>query len=134
MDTEHQPTVSGTAQSLLTKRSLERARQAMRCLPFAREFYLVLEKGALSSTELSARADWPALCRSRLNRSHTEDALIWLIQLGVLRREVDGQGLTERVRLTPMGRELLQAWPGAIPEATWLQRLHHWLRRHRPRL
>ena len=106
----------------------------MRCLPFSREFYTVLEEGALSSTELTARNDWAALCRLQLNRSGTEDALIWLIQLGVLRREVDGQGLTERVRLTPMGRELLDLWPGTIPAAPLHQRVQHWLRRHRPRL
>jgi hypothetical protein len=126
--------LTASAQSLLTERSLQRARQAMRCLPFAREFYVVLEQGALSSTELTARHDWAELCRSRLNRSRTEDCLIWLIQLGVLRREVDGQGLTERVRLTPMGRDLLDLWPGAIPAAPLHQRVQHWLRRRRPRL
>ena len=134
MQNEPFSALTASAQSLLTQRSLERARQAMRCLPFSREFYTVLEAGALSSGELSTRTDWGALCRSRLNRSQTEDALIWLIQLGVLRREVDGQGLTERVRLTPMGRELLHTWPDAIPPASLIQQLHHWLRRHRPRL
>ena len=126
--------LTASAQSLLTERSLQRARQAMRCLPFEREFYAVLEQGALSSTELTARHDWAELCRSHLNRSRTENCLIWLIQLGVLRREVDGQGLTERVRLTPMGRDLLELWPGAIPAAPLHQRLQHWLRRRRPRL
>ncbi len=132
----HEPpaTVNASAQTLLTARSRERARQALRCLPFALEFYSILERGALSSTELAARPDWSELCRSQLNRSRTEDQLIWLIQLGVLRREVDGQGLTERVRLTPMGRELLLAWPAGIPPASLAQRLHHWLRRRRPRL
>ena len=134
MTIEPGPALTASAQSLLTERSLQRARQAMRCLPFAREFYAVLEQGALSSTELTARHDWAELCRSRLNRSRTEDCLIWLIQLGVLRREVDGQGLTERVRLTPMGRDLLELWPGAIPAAPLHQRLQHWMRRRRPRL
>ena len=57
-----------------------------------------------------------------------------LIQLGVLRREVDGQGLTHRVRLTPMGRQLLLQWPDAIPPAGPLSQLLHGLRRRRPRL
>ena len=134
MTHEQGSALTASAQSLLTERSLQRARQAMRCLPFSREFYTVLEQGALSSGELSSRADWGELCRSRLNRSRTEDCLIWLIQLGVLRREVDGQGLTERVRLTPMGRDLLDLWPGAIPAAPLHQRVQHWLRRRRPRL
>jgi hypothetical protein len=52
----------------------------------------------------------------------------------VLRREVDGQGLTERVRLTPLGREVLAIWPHDIPAARPWQRLRHWLGRHRPRI
>jgi hypothetical protein len=38
------------------------------------------------------------------------------------------------VRLTPMGRDLLDGWKGEIPTADALQVMHHWLRRHRPRL
>jgi len=39
-----------------------------------------------------------------------ENALLWLIQVGVLRREVDGQGLTDSFRLTPLGRQLMDQW------------------------
>ena len=87
----------------------------------------------MSSGELVALDNWPALIKKRLNASQTEDHLIWLIQLGVLRREVDGQGLTERVRITPLGREVLIEWPEAIPSAGLTHRLTHWCRRHRPR-
>jgi hypothetical protein len=105
-----------------------RARQALRCLPFALHFYRELDQVALSSGQLAGRANWP------LNANSTEDLLIWLILLGVLRREVDGQGLTERVRLTPLGREVLEPWINTIPPAGPLMRLSHWLKRHRPRL
>lgn len=37
-----------------------------------------------------------------------ESEFRWLITLGVLRREVDGQGLTSKVRLTPLGRVILE--------------------------
>ena len=120
--------------TLVSERALKRARQAMRCLPFRRAFYNELEHEARSSTQLSSQKDWMAISRKPLSRSSTEDDLIWLIQVGVLRREVDGQGLTERVRLTPMGRDLLDNWDGEIPSADALQVMHHWLRRHRPRL
>jgi len=106
----------------------------MRCLPFRRAFYDELEHEALSSSQISSRANWVAISREPLQRSRTEDHLIWLIQVGVLRREVDGQGLTERVRLTPMGRDLLEHWADEIPTASAFQVIHHWLRRHRPRL
>ena len=120
--------------TLVSARALKRAQQAMRCLPFRRAFYDELEHEALSSTQLSSQKDWMAISRKPLSRSSTEDDLIWLIQVGVLRREVDGQGLTERVRLTPMGRDLLDGWQGEIPTADALQIVHHWLRRHRLRL
>ena len=120
--------------TLVSARALKRAQQAMRCLPFRRAFYDELEHEALSSTQLSSQKNWMAISRKPLTRSSTEDDLIWLIQVGVLRREVDGQGLTERVRLTPMGRDLLDGWQGEIPTADALQIVHHWLRRHRPRL
>ena len=123
-----------TSTTLVSARALKRARQAMRCLPFRRAFYNELEHEALSSTQLSSRNNWMAISRKPLSRSRTEDDLIWLIQVGVLRREVDGQGLTERVRLTPMGRDLLDDWDGEIPTADALQVMHHWLRRYRPRL
>jgi hypothetical protein len=126
--------VSAPAPTSHDQHALRRARQAVRCLPFRREFYRELEQGALSSTQLAARKDWRQISRSPLSASRTEDHLIWLIQLGVLRREVDGQGLTERVRLTPLGREVLQGWSNQIPPATPLTRLKHWLKRHQPRL
>ena len=112
---------------------MRRARQAVRCLPFQRIFYHNLEQEALSSAELVALPDWPTHTRHRLNVSETENQLIWLIQLGVLRREVDGQGLTERVRLTPLGRDVLIQWPKTIPSAGLGSRLMHWCRRNRPR-
>ena len=119
--------------SELTQHAMRRARQAVRCLPFQRSFYRNLENAALSSAELAALPDWSSQTRRRLNARETEDQLIWLIQLGVLRREVDGQGLTERVRLTPLGREVLTPWPESIPSAGVGGRLVHWCRRNRPR-
>ena len=126
--------VTSPAPSRQDQRALQRARRALRCLPFRLAFYRELEGTALSSTQLAARNDWPQLSRHRLQPSRTEDDLIWLIHLGVLRREVDGQGLTERVRLTPLGRQVLQSWPGDIPAANLALRLQESLRRHRPRL
>lgn len=117
-----------------SQQAVNRARQAVRCLPFRLAFYQELEQGALSSSQLAARTDWRRISRRRFSANRTEEHLIWLIQLGVLRREVDGQGLTERVRLTPLGREVLEPWSGDIPGATPLTRMNSWLQRHRPRL
>lgn len=119
---------------LCDPRSLARAASALRCLPFRRAFYERLGQQAMASAELCALPDWQRYCFAPMGPARAEDHFIWLIRLGVLRREVDGQGLTERVRLTPMGRQLLNGWPGDIPRAGLSERLHHNLRRHWPRL
>ncbi|MCS5705955.1 hypothetical protein NZK27_07090 [Synechococcus sp. FGCU-3] len=113
-------------------RALRRARQALGCLPFRRALYDTLTSSALSSSAIATAG--ATYSRAPINANAVEGHLIWLIQLGVLRREVDGQGLTERVRLTPMGRDLLTSIPGEIPSSSPLSRLRHWLRRHRPRI
>ena len=106
----------------------------MRCLPFRLAFYRELDLQARSSSQIATAPDWGRLSCRPLTANRTEDLLIWLIQLGVLRREVDGQGLTERVRLTPLGRETIACWRDVIPPGRPLSRLRHWLVRHRPRL
>ena len=85
----------------------------------------------LASRQVAERSDW---CRRPCGEDKVEDAFRWLIRLGVLRREVDGQGLTQRVRLTPMGRQILLDWPGELPMAGPVRRPRHGLRPHRPRL
>jgi hypothetical protein len=113
--------------------AIARAVRTLRCLPFRRSFYESVDAQPLSSTEFCHRAEAAGLARCRLSRRRAEDHFLWLIRIGVLRREVDGQGLTERVRLTPLGRSVLQRWPGEIPVAAPLERLGEWCRRHRPR-
>jgi len=115
-------------------RSLSRAASGLRCLPFSRAFYALVQGEAISSEALCQRSDWRRFCFVSMGPDRVEEHFLWLIKLGVLRREVDGQGLTERVRLTPMGRELVAGWPGEIPRAGLAERIHQNLRRHRPRL
>ncbi len=123
------------AQADTESRSLARAALSLRCLPFRRRFYEAVGEQPLSSTELASRTDGPPpFTFLPLSSDRTEDHFLWLIRLGVLRREVDGQGLTERVRLTPMGRQVLRRWPGEIPRACRRERILEALRRHRPRL
>jgi len=113
--------------------AIARAVRTLRCLPFRRKFYESVDAGPISSTEFCRRAEADGLSRTRLTPRRAEDHFLWLIRIGVLRREVDGQGLTERVRLTPLGRWVVQRWPQEIPPAGPLERLSEWCRRHRPR-
>ena len=87
----------------------------------------------ISSWELCRRPDWQSLVFAPFGVERAEAHFNWLIRLGVLRREVDGQGLTERVRLTPLGRQVLAHWSGEIPRAGLRERIQENFRRHRPR-
>ena len=68
-----------------------------------------LKSVALNSIAGSSGAEhqWT---RHQLSELAVENALLWLIQAGVLRREVDGQGITDSFRLTPLGRQLVEKW------------------------
>ena len=129
-----QGTTGSLAELLNDRKATTRAAQALQCLPFRKTFYAEVAQRALSSGEVSRHHDRQSFCSSNLAADRIETHFIWLIQLGVLRREVDGQGLTERVRLTPLGRDVLERWSEEIPPAGPLLRLRHWLRRQRPRL
>ncbi|MFN9620181.1 MAG: Npun_F0494 family protein [Synechococcaceae cyanobacterium] len=125
--------IPSVGESATTAGSLRRARQSLRCLPFRRAFYEEVDQRAISAAELCARADWSQLVFAPFGVDRAEAHFRWLILLGVLRREVDGQGLTERVRLTPMGRSLLVSWQGEVPRAGLRERIRENFRRHRPR-
>jgi hypothetical protein len=127
------PPVSATPFSGGDAIALQRAATSLRCLPFRRAFYEEVSGQPISSGELCRREDWQRLVFAPFGPERAEAHFTWLIRLGVLRREVDGQGLTERVRLTPMSREVLARWPGEIPRAGLRERIHENFRRHRPR-
>ena len=45
-----------------------------------------------------------------LSEKKIEQKLIWLIKVGILRKEVDGQGITDSFRLTPLGKKIVEKW------------------------
>jgi hypothetical protein len=67
--------------------------------------------------------------RYPLSELSVETATGWLIQVGMLRREVDGQGLTDSFRLTPLGLELIEKWElagGVLPSVSMFDRVNNW--------
>jgi hypothetical protein len=67
-----------------------------------------------------------------LGEASVEHHLLWLIKVGLLRREVDGQGITDSFRLTPLGRQSLEKWQslgGTLPPPTFWQSGCHTLLR-----
>jgi hypothetical protein len=97
--------VSFSAQSLV------RAERAIRCSPFRLK---LLQDLRAESVAIGAIADDAGIhqgyTRRPLAELTAENELLWLMAVGLLRREVDGQGLTDSFRLTPLGRHLLDRW------------------------
>lgn len=115
--------------------TLKRAVRAWRCSPFT---LVLLERMYDQSVALGAIAG-AAGQRNRYTTTSllelaAENQLSWLIQVGLLRREVDGQGLTDSFRLTPLGRQVSEQWQqGHVSwrPPTMLERLHNFVSRWR---
>lgn len=91
--------------------TLRRAERAIRSAPFQRSMYeAMIRQGVL----LQAMAGRDGLQNGYTWRSigelAAESELLWLMKVGLLRREVDGQGLTDSFRVTPLGRQVVLRW------------------------
>jgi hypothetical protein len=88
--------------------SIKRAKRALDCAPFRLDLFLAMRS---RSIPLPAIAEDLGLQNSYTSRPiselSVEGHLMWLIQVGILRREVDGQGITDSFRLTPLGRQIV---------------------------
>jgi len=109
--------------------SIVRAEKALMSSPFTLK---LLSDMASHGVALKAIAEAEGIKNAYLVQSTNfitvENSLLWLIDVGVLRREVDGQGITDSFRLTPLGYEILEKWQSQKnqkPFATWSDRLQN---------
>ncbi|MGJ3246760.1 MAG: Npun_F0494 family protein [Elainellaceae cyanobacterium] len=114
-------------------KTVVRAERSLRCAPFTIQLF---ETMRWQSVELSQIAGMSGVQNGYTGRSLSELAaesdLLWLIQTGLLRREVDGQGITDSFRLTPLGHQIVETWrnqEGGWSEPSWLDRLYDALSR-----
>lgn len=128
---------SPTAQSIVyPARTVKRAERAMRCAPFTLQLYATMRSQSVAIGRIAGESGVQlGYTRSPLSELAADTALAWTIQVGMLRREVDGQGLTDSFRLTPLGRQLVEKWErlgGGWPAPTFTDRLlnalSRWLR------
>ncbi|MBU6228946.1 MAG: hypothetical protein KGQ93_04555 [Cyanobacteria bacterium REEB459] len=100
-------TSSASITSYYFPQSLQRAERAFRCSPLRLEVLLAMRSGHVLLRQI---CDQEGVRRGYTRRSlselRAEAELLWLIAVGLLRREVDGQGLTDGFRLTPLGRQV----------------------------
>jgi hypothetical protein len=118
------------------RRSLLRAERAFKCSPFRLELLAAMRSHSISIRQVcEPQGIKNGYSRRSLSELRTENELMWLIAVGLLRREVDGQGLTDSFRLTPLGRQVcynLEQLSPAQRRATLVDRLYNswcrWLR------
>lgn len=91
--------------------TLKRAEAAIRCSPFRMSLLAEMSQQSVALAAIKDdRGIYNGYTRVPISELAAENELLWLIAVGLLRREVDGQGLTDSFRLTPLGRQLLDQW------------------------
>lgn len=122
--------------AIYSKATVARAERAARCTPFQLPLFSTMRRQSVELRSIAGKAGVEnGYTVKPVSELMTENALLWLIQVGLLRREVDGQGLTDSFRLTPLGHQLVESWQqsgDAFPPASVGDRLynvwHQWIR------
>jgi hypothetical protein len=109
--------------------TVKRAERAIRCLPFQLPLFVAMRSQSVPLPAIAGLGGVENHYTKRpMSELAVENGLMWLIQVGILRREVDGQGITDSFRLTPLGRQLVETWEtqgGILPPPTLLDRLYN---------
>ena len=95
---------------LIDQKIFRRAKKGIRKCPFNLFLFQSLLEGSLSAQNVFLnKSKYLNQEFMFINSSlFIENEFLKLIKIGVLRREVDGQGLTSKVRITPIGRQVLE--------------------------
>ena len=107
---------------LIDQKIFRRAKRGIRRSPFNFIFFQSLLKKSLNAQNVFLKKS------KYLNKDFIfinsplfiENEFLRLIKIGVLRREVDGQGLTSSVRITPIGREVIENCSDLFNQKTML--------------
>ncbi len=127
--------VSDPVISRYSRKTVQRARRALYCAPFRPDLFVAMQTQSVPLREIQGSSGLRrGYSRRLLPELIAESQLVWLIQVGVLRREVDGQGITDSFRLTPLGRWLVDqsSHDGKFPQVSLWDRLYNawqrWIR------
>ena len=119
-----------------TAQALARADRAFLCSPFLLLFLSQMQISSISLQDITGATGVDrGYTKKSLGELTAEAAVLWLIQVGLVRREVDGQGITDGFRLTLLGRQILGNYQNKgqdLPCPSWLDLLKNffsrWLR------
>jgi DNA-binding HxlR family transcriptional regulator len=117
-----------------TASTVERAERSLVCSPFTPALLAAMSQQSVSLSAIAQDSGIKSgYTKHLLSELACDNALDWLIQVGVLRREVDGQGITDSYRLTPLGQQLAEKYENKNwPQPSWSDRLQNnltrWLR------
>ncbi|MDZ7961831.1 MAG: hypothetical protein RMY34_28810 [Aulosira sp. DedQUE10] len=101
-----------------SQRTVERAERSLVCSPFHPALLAAMRHQSVSVSAIAQDNGIKyGYTKHPLSELAGNNALDWLIEVGVLRREVDGQGITDGFRLTPLGQLLAEQYQ----EKNWRQ-------------
>ena len=115
---------------LIDNHIIIRTNIAIKCLYLNSDFYEEVKSCGLSADNVfEQKAKYLSDIRLKIrNKESIENSFLWLIKIGVLRREVDGQGLTSKVRLTPLGRLIIEESPDLANQSpSTLELIRNWI-------
>lgn len=115
---------------------MSRAQRSVLCSPFEMPLLVAMQQHGVSLKAIAGNNGTSQGYTSiPLTEARADTSLMWLLRTGVLRREVDGQGLTDSFRLTPLGRQLVELWEknnNSLGRPSWFDyardALSRWLR------
>ncbi|WP_425428864.1 Npun_F0494 family protein [Aphanothece hegewaldii] len=113
----------------------KRAERALSCSPFLLPLFAAMRNESIPLPMMTGQSGVDkGYTKTPLAELWTERHLLWLIKVGLLRREVDGQGITDSFRLTPLGRQLVAKWEnlgGNFPKPSFwdsiINSINRWL-------
>ncbi|WP_124976019.1 Npun_F0494 family protein [Aphanothece sacrum] len=111
----------------------QRAQRALFCSPFELTLWVAMKDNSVPLPNIAGETGvQQRYTQKSISEQRVEKELLWLISVGILRREVDGQGITDSFRLTPLGRQLTAQWEitrQIWQEPSWWERLLNTLTR-----
>jgi hypothetical protein len=114
-------------------RIVRRAEIALFCSPFKLSLFAAMRNQSVPVLTIASQTGLQEnYLKKLIPESRAESELVWLINVGILRREVDGQGLTDSFRLTPLGRQIVNKWENktdSFPNPTLLEKIINTLNR-----